>query len=178
MATNNNDNNKKMVLVLCSGELDKALACMNIAVGGASMGMDVTVFCTFFGLNAIRKDGVAGAPRPEDEPKRAGLFGARALRRAFARLNPGGGRYMNPSRFSFGGLGRRLMGRLMRDSRMANLDELVPMAAGMGVKFIACTTSLEALGIPRDNIRPEVTEFAGVATFLAEAIESDVNLFV
>ncbi len=93
---------KKMVLVLCAGELDRALACMNIAVGGASMGMDVTVFCTFFGLNAIRKDGVARAPRPEEEPKRVGLFGARALRRIFAYLNPGGGKYMNPSRFSFG----------------------------------------------------------------------------
>jgi peroxiredoxin family protein len=172
------DKKKKMVLVLCSGELDKALACINIAVGGASMGMDVTVFCTFFGLNAIRKDGVAPAPKSVDEPKRLGLFGARALRRAFAWVNPGGWRYMNPSRFSFGGLGRRLMGRLMRDSRTANLDELIPMAAKLGVKFIACTTSLEALGIPRDNVRPEVTEFAGVATFLAEAVESDVNLFI
>lgn len=169
---------KKMALVLCAGELDRALACMNIAVGGASMGMAVTVFCTFFGLNAVRKDGVAPAPRPEDEPRRAGLFGARALRRAFAWLNPGGGKYMNPSRFSFGGLGRRLMARLMRDSRMAQLDELIAMAAGMGVKFVACTTSLEALGIPRDNLRPEVSEFAGVASFLAEALQSDVQLFI
>ena len=169
---------KRMVLVLCAGELDRALACMNIAVGGASMGMEVTVFCTFFGLNAIRKDGVARAPRPEEEPRRLGLFGARAIRRVFARLNPGGGRYMNPSRFSFGGLGRRLMAYLMRDSRMAQLDELIKLAASLGVKFIACTTSLEALGIPRGNLRPEVKEFAGVATFLAEAIGSDVQLFI
>lgn len=173
-----NEKKRKMVLVLCAGELDRALACMNIAVGGASMGMDVTVFCTFFGLNAIRKDGVAPAPRPEEEPKRVGLFGARALRRAFARLNPGGGKYMNPSRFSFWGLGRRLMARLMRDSRMANLDELIKLGSSMGVKFIACTTSLEALGIPRDSLRPEVEKFAGVATFLAEAVESDVQLFI
>ncbi len=173
-----NEKKRKMVLVLCAGELDRALACMNIAVGGASMGMDVTVFCTFFGLNAIRKDGVARAPRPEEEPKRVGLFGARALRRAFALLNPGGGNYMNPSRFSFWGLGRRLMARLMRDSRMANLDELIKLGSSMGVKFIACTTSLEALGIPRDSLRPEVEKFAGVATFLAEAVESDVQLFI
>jgi len=169
---------KRMVLVLCAGELDRALACMNIAVGGASMGMEVTVFCTFFGLNAIRKDGIARAPRPEEEPKRLGLFGAGAIRRVFAWLNPGGGRYMNPSRFSFGGLGRRLMAYLMRDSRMAQLDELIKLAASLGVKFIACTTSLEALGIPRGNLRPEVKEFAGVATFLAEAIGSDVQLFI
>jgi peroxiredoxin family protein len=169
---------KKMALVLCAGELDRALACMNIAVGGASMGMDVTVFCTFFGLNAVRRDGVARAPRPEEEPRREGLFGARAIRRAFAWLNPGGGKYMNPSRFSFGGLGRRLMARLMRDSRMAQLDELITTGAALGVKFVACTTSLEALGIPRGNLRPEVAEFAGVATFLAEALESDVQLFV
>jgi peroxiredoxin family protein len=172
------ESKKKMVLVLCAGELDRALACMNIAVGGASLGMEVTVFCTFFGLNAIRRPGVAPAPRPEEEPKRVGLFGARALRRAFAWLNPGGGKYMNPSRFSFGGLGRKLMAYLMRDSRMASLDELLVLAAEMGVKFVACTTSLEALGIPRSSLRPEVTEFAGVASFLAEALESDVPMFV
>ncbi len=169
---------KKMALVLCAGELDRAVACMNIAVGGASMGMAVTVFCTFFGLNAIRKDGVAARPEPEQEPKRVGLFGARALRRAFARLNPGGGKYMNPSRFSFWGLGRRFMAALMRDARMANLDELIELGSSLGVKFVACTTSLDALGIPRDNLRPEVKEFAGVASFLAEALESDVQLFI
>ncbi len=169
---------KKMALVLCAGELDRALACMNIAVGGASMGMAVTVFCTFFGLSAVRKDGVAPRPKAEEEPKRVGLFGARALRRAFARLNPGGAKYMNPSRFSFGGLGRRLMARLMRDARMANLDELIELGSSLGVKFVACTTSLDALGIPRDSLRPEVKEFAGVASFLAEALESDVQLFI
>lgn len=169
---------KKMALVLCAGELDRALACMNIAVGGASMGMAVTVFCTFFGLNAVRKDGVAPRPEPDQEPKRVGLFGARALRRVFARLNPGGGKYMNPSRFSFWGLGRRFMAHLMRDARMANLDELIELGSSLGVKFVACTTSLDALGIPRDNLRPEVREFAGVASFLAEALESDVQLFI
>jgi peroxiredoxin family protein len=172
------EDKKKMVLVVGAGERARALACMNIAVGGASMGMDVTVFCTFFGLNAIRKDGVAPPPKPEEEPKRAGVFGARALRRIFAFLNPGGGKFMNPSRFSFGGLGRRFMARLMRDVRMPHLDELIKLAASLGVKFIACTTSLEALGIPRDNLRPEVREFAGVATFLAEAVESDIQLFI
>ncbi len=167
-----------MVLVLCSGELDKALACMNIAVGGASMGMEVSVFCTFFGLNVIRRDGPAKKPDPDEKPKRLGLFGAGILRRIFGVINPGGGKYMNPSRFSFGGLGRRLMARLMRDSRMAHLDELIPMAHKLGVKFIACTASLEALGISKSSLRPEVSELAGVATFLANAADSDVNLFI
>jgi peroxiredoxin family protein len=63
-------------------------------------------------------------------------------------------------------------------SRRAHWSKLIALAAGMGVKFIACTTSLEALGIPRDNLRPEVSEFAGVASFLAEALDSDVQLFI
>ncbi len=169
---------KKMVLVLCSGELDKALACLNIAVGGASMGMEVTVFCTFFGLNAIRRDGPAQKPEPDEKPKRLGLTGAETIRRVFGIINPGGGRYMNPGRFSFGGLGRRLLAYIMRDSRMAHLDELIPMANKLGVKFIACTMSMEALGIPKGDLRSEVSELAGVATFLAEAADSDVNLFI
>jgi peroxiredoxin family protein len=61
---------------------------------------------------------------------------------------------------------------------MAQLDELITTGAALGVKFVACTTSLEALGIPKGNLRPEVAEFAGVATFLAEALESDVQLFI
>jgi peroxiredoxin family protein len=142
------------------------------------MGMEVVVFATFFGLNAFRRDGVARAPRPEEEPRRVGLFGARFIRRVFAFLNPGGGRYLDPSRFAFGGVGRRLMAYLMRDSRMAHLDELIPLGAKLGVRYTACTTSLEALGIPRSSLRPEVTAFAGVATFLADALDSDVQLFI
>lgn len=173
-----NDIRKKMSLVLCSGELDKALACMNIAVGGASMGMEVTVFCTFFGLNLLRKDGAARKPARGEQPKRVGLPGAETIRGIFRKVNPGGGKYMNPSRFSFAGLGRRLMGYIMRDSRMANLEELLRTADKLGVRFIACTTSLEALGIPKSNLRPEVRDSAGVATFLAEATDSDINLFI
>lgn len=172
------DGRKKLAMVLASGELDKALACLNVAVGAASMGMEVIVFCTFFGLNVIRRDGAAPLPRREEEPKRVGLFGAGMIRRAFGVINPGGGKYLNPSRFSCGGLGRRIMAYLMRDARMAHLDELLPLAARLGVRFIACTTSLEALGIPRRGLRPEVTEFAGVATFLAEALESDLCFFI
>jgi len=172
------DEKKKMTLVLCSGELDKALACMNIAVGGASMGMEVSIFCTFFGLNAIRLDVPAKKPGADEKPKRLGLFGAEYLRRIFGVINPGGGKYMNPSRFSFGGLGRRLMARLMRDSRMAQLDELIPMADKLGVKFIACAMSLEALGISKSSLRSEVSELAGVATFLVDAADSDVNMFI
>ncbi|MCP4230573.1 MAG: hypothetical protein GY771_10580 [bacterium] len=172
------EDKKKMVLVLCSGELDKALACMNIAVGGASMGMEVSVFCTFFGLNVIRIDGAAKKTRQNEKSKRLGLFGAETIRRTFGIINPGGGKYINPSRFSFGGLGRWLMARIMRDSRMAHLDELIPMAHKLGVEFVACTMSLEALGISKGDLRPEVSELAGVATFLADAAESDVNLFI
>src|SRR2546422_7606562 len=98
-----------------------------IATGAASMGMQVTMFFTFWGLNAIRKPGVSSKA-------------ADWLRRAFGFLNRGGADTLPLSRFHFWGLGTRMMKLVMRRNRMPGVPELMDMAKDLGVQFIACTT--------------------------------------
>ena len=156
---------EKITLVLFSGELDKALAAFNIAIGAASMGMEVSMFFTFWGLNIIKKN--------EGSIKSKGI-----MRKMLNLMNRGGSKRLPLSRFHMLGLGKWMMGKLMRQSKMPSIQEMIAMSSEMGVKFIACTTTLGMMGITKETLIPEVDRFAGVATYLAEARESKVNLFI
>jgi peroxiredoxin family protein len=156
---------ERVTLVIFSGELDKALAAFNIAIGAASMGMDVSMFFTFWGLNVIKRN--------EGSIESRGV-----MRRMLNFMNRGGAKRLHLSKFHMLGVGTWMMKRLMKDINHPQLEELMTMAKGMGVKFIACTTSIGMMGISKGAFIPEVDSFAGVATYLAEAKEGKVNLFI
>lgn len=156
---------KKITLVVFSGDLDKVLASFIVATSAASMGMDVTMFFTFWGLNAIKKnEGLLRGP---------GL-----MRKMLNLLNRGGSKRLNLSKFHLFGLGTRMMKRLMRESEIPTVDEMIALAKKLGVKMIICTTSLDVMGLSRNDFREEVDTLAGAVAYLGEAQEADVNLFV
>jgi peroxiredoxin family protein len=76
------------------------------------------------------------------------------------------------------GMGKAMMQRLMKDINFPQVDELIKLAKELDVKFIACTTTMGMMGITRDAFIPEVDTFAGVATYIAEARESKISLFI
>jgi peroxiredoxin family protein len=156
---------ERVTLVIFSGELDKALAAFNIAIGAASMGMEVSMFFTFWGLNVIKRN-------------EGGIKSRGVMRRMLNFMNRGGAKRLHLSKFHMLGVGTWMIKRLMKDINYPQLDELMAMANGMGVKFIACTTSMGMMGISKEAFIPEVDSFAGVATYLAEAKEGKVNLFI
>ena len=156
---------ERVTLVIFSGELDKALAAFNIAIGAASMGMEVTMFFTFWGLNILKRN--------EGNIRSKGI-----MRRMLNFMNRGGSRRLHLSKFHMMGMGTWMMKRLMKDVNFPQLEELMAMAKGMGVKFVACTTSMGIMGIGKEAFVPQVDSFAGVASYLAEAKEGRVNLFI
>ncbi len=156
---------EKMTIIVFSGELDKALAAFNLAIGGASMGMEVTMFFTFWGLNVIRKEADTG--------KTKGL-----MKSMLKMMNKGGAGNLPLSRFDMAGIGRSMMKSLMKQGGFPPLDEMIKTAKELGVKFIACTTSCSMMGVSQESVIPGVDTFAGVATYLATARESKVNLFI
>jgi peroxiredoxin family protein len=156
---------EKMTLILFSGEMDKALAAFNIAVGGASSGMDVTIFFTFWGLNVIKKN--------EGSIKSKGI-----MRNMLNFMNRGGAKRLPLSKFHMMGMGKAMMQRLMKDINFPQVDELIKLAKELDVKFIACTTTIGMMGITKDAFIPEVDSFAGVATYIAEARKSKISLFI
>ena len=155
----------RVTIVLLSGDLDKAMAAFIIATGAAAMGMQVTMFFTFWGLNTIRKKGSASSATDW-------------LRRMFGFLNKGGAENLPLSRFHFGGLGTKMMQKVMKQNRMPGVPELMETAKELGVRYIACTTTLGLMGISKDTLIESIDEFAGVTTYLAEAKQGSVNLFI
>ena len=156
---------EKVTLVVFSGDMDKSLAAFNIAIGAASMGMEVSMFFTFWGLNLIKKN--------QGSIKSKGI-----MRKMLNFMNRGGSKRLPLSKFHMFGLGKWMMGRLMRDINFPSPQELLALAHQSGVKFIACTTSMGIMGISKDAFIPEVDSYAGVATYLGEAKEGKINLFV
>lgn len=155
----------KLTMVVFSGELDRALAAFIIATTAASMGMEVRMFFTFWGLNIVKKN--------EGKIASKGL-----MRKMLNTLNRGGSKRLKLSRFHMFGLGTWMMKRLMKDIKHPSIDELITMAHEMGVKMIACTTSCGVMGLGEDAFRPEVDSLAGAAYFLGEARESKTTLII
>jgi peroxiredoxin family protein len=156
---------EKITIILFSGEMDKALVAFNIALVGASSGMDVTIFFTFWGLNVIKKN--------EGSIRSKGI-----MRNMLNAMNRGGAKRLPLSQFHMLGMGKSMMQGLMKDINFPQVDELIKTARELGVKFIACTTSMGMMGIGKDAFIDGVDSYAGVATYIAEARESKINLFI
>ena len=156
---------EKMTIIVHSGEMDKALAAFNLAIGGASAGMEVTMFFTFWGLDVIKRN-------------EGGIKSKGVMRKMLNFMNRGGAKRLPLSRFHMLGMGKWMMKKLMDDINFPQVQELIALAKELGVEFVACTTSMGMTGISKDAFIREVDTFAGVATYLARAKESKINLFV
>lgn len=156
---------KGATVVVFSGEMDKVMAALVIANGAAAMGGTVTLFFTFWGINALRRE------RP------VAVAGKSVLDRMFGRMLPRGLGALPLSKMNFGGVGRRLMTRQMAAKQLPNLPGLLGAARLAGVRLVVCTMSMEAMGIRAEELIDGV-EFGGVADYLASAETSGTNLFV
>jgi len=156
---------EKLTIVVFSGELDKALAAFIIATTGASMGMDVIMFFTFWGLNILKKnEGPAG--------------GKGLMKKMLNFMNRGGSKRLKLSKFHMFGMGTAMMKKFMKENRVPSIDEFIKMAKDMGVKMIPCSTTCGVMGIGEGAFREEVGSLAGAAFFLNEARQSKVTLFI
>jgi peroxiredoxin family protein len=153
----------RVSLVVFSGDLDKVLAGFVIATGAAAVGMEVSMFFTFWGLSALKKG--------------LRLKGKGLMEKGFALLTPGNSTSLGLSQHNFAGIGARLMRRMMRQKQIASLEELMHMARDFGVRCIACQMSMDVMGVSREELMDHV-DLGGVATFLGDAARSKVTLFI
>jgi len=156
---------EKMTIIVFSGEMDKVIPAFNIAIGGATSGMEVNMFFTFWGFNVIKKN--------EGSIKSKGI-----MRKMLNFMNRGGAKRLPLSKFHMLGMGKWMMKKLMKDVNSPQVEELIALAKESGVKFIACTNTMGLMGITKEALIPEVDSLAGVATYVAHAKESKINLFI
>ncbi len=155
---------ERKTLVVFSGELDKVLAAFVIANGARAMGSEVTMFFTFWGLNALRKP----VPPP---PSKAWLD------RMFGWMMPRGADALALSRMHFLGAGTALMKHVMRRKGVPALPKMIETAQQSGVRLVACTMSMDIMGLQQRELLDGV-ELGGVAAFLDDASHSDTTLFI
>jgi peroxiredoxin family protein len=153
----------RVSMVVFSGEMDRVLAAFVIATGAASMGMEVSMFFTFWGLSALRK-------------KRS-YRGKRWNEKMMALMTPGNTRGLPVSKLNFFGIGSKLLRKMMRDKNVASLEELIAMSREFGVNVVACQMSMDVMGVGRDELADGI-EVGGAATFLGDAARSRISLFI
>ena len=151
-------------MVVFSGDLDRALASFIIANGAAAMGRKVTMFFTFWGLNILRRREKANVKKTFIES----MFGA---------MMPRGAKKLKLSKMHMLGMGSAMMRGIMKKKNVSSLDELIEQAQKNGVKIVACTMSMDVMGIKKEELIDGI-EFAGVASFLGAAETSDATLFI
>ncbi|HSR29994.1 MAG TPA: DsrE/DsrF/DrsH-like family protein [Anaerolineae bacterium] len=156
------EDTQKCSIVVFSGDMDKVMAAFIIATTAAAMGRETSMFFTFWGIKAIQK---------------GNLTGESFLERMLGLMNRGGIDRIGPSRFNFGGMGRWMFKKMMKDQGVASLAELREMAIDLGVKLIACDMSMDVMGISREDLIDEVADVAGAATYCSKALEGQA-LFI
>jgi len=160
-ATTGGDNK---TIIVFSGDLDKVLASFIIANGALAMGKKVTMFFTFWGLNALRKANKVKVNKSIVES----MFGF---------MMPQGAGKLTLSKMHMGGMGTAMMRWVMKDKNVDSLETLIRKAQEAGVNIIACTMSMDIMGIKEEELIDSI-DYAGVGTYLGEADESNVNLFI
>jgi len=155
----------RKTIIVFSGEFDKVMAAFIIANGAAAMDDDVTMFFTFWGLNALRRT------------EKVATSGKSSLQKVFSAMMPRGPGRLRLSHMNFAGAGPKLMQRMMRQEKVMPLHDLIASAREQGVKMIACSMSMDIMGLRPEELIDGL-EYAGVASYLGDADEANVNLFI
>jgi peroxiredoxin family protein len=138
--------NKKATLIVHSGDLDKIYSAFIIGLGALSMGMEVSMFFTFWGLMRLKKGQLEKAPL---------------------------------SKMNMLGLGRWMVRRKMKQARVASLEKMLTDFVELGGKILACDMTMEIMGIKKEDLRDDViSDYCAVGTYIEEAKDSDIALFI
>jgi len=156
--------NSRLTMILFSGDFDKVMAAFIIANGALAMGKEVTMFVTFWGLDALKK--------PE-----MGTAGKNILEKMITWMRPKGPTQLPTSKMNFGGIGPKLFKYMMGKKNVEPVSSLMEMAMEFGLRIVACQMSMDVMGIKKEDLLDGI-EFGGVAVFLSESYGSNTTLFV
>lgn len=157
-------NKNGATLVVFSGDFDKTIASFIIATGAASMGKEVTMFFTFWGLNILKKKG-------------KGKVNKDTMEKMFDVMLPSHAGKLPLSQMNMMGMGPAMIKQIMKKHNVDDLETLIANAINMGVRVVACAMSMELMGIKKEEFIDGV-EIGGVASYLGAADDSGLNLFI
>ncbi len=153
----------RVSLVIFSGDLDRVLAGFVLATGAAAVGQQVSMFFTFWGLNVLKKS--------------TRLEGKSFFEKMMAIMSPGGSEDLPVSKMNYFGVGAKMLRKMMKDKNVSSLEEMMDLARELEVKMVACEMSRDVMGIGIDEL-VDGLESGGVASFMADALDSRASLFI
>jgi len=137
---------EKLTIVVHSGDMDKIYSALIIANGALSMGMEASLFFTFWGLQRLQRGGLEKGPL---------------------------------SKMHMLGIGKSMIKQRMNKANLSSLERLMQDFKELGGKIIACDMTMEIMGIKKEDLREDlITEYGAVGTYIQEARESSINLFI
>jgi len=155
---------KSMTNVVFSNDFDKAMAAFIIANGAVAAGYDVTLFFTFWGLNVLRKSGSVTVKK-------------NLIEKMFGIMMPKGASKLPLSQMHMGGMGLAMIKGIMKQKNVMKLDDLIAQARFSGVRLVACTMTMDLMGIKKEELIEGVEE-GGVAMYIDHLSDSSANLFI
>jgi len=155
---------KHLSMLLFSGDFDQVMAAFIIASGALAMGKEVSLFVTFWGLDAIKKPGMKTAGRA-------------FLEKMVLFMRPKGPLKLSTSKMNFGGIGPRLFRYMMGKKNVESLPSLIALSQEMGLKIIACQMTMSVMGLKKEDLIDGV-EIGGVATFIGDSFDANTTLFI
>lgn len=167
---------KDLALVVFSGEMDKVMAAFVLANGAIAMGGKVTMFFTFWGLNALRVEHAKiNTPKTGDDMLSHTTHSI--LDRMMGMMMPKGPDQLPLTHMQMGGMGPMAMKLQMKQKNLPNLPDLMRDARAGNARIVACTMSMSAFGLESEDLLDGI-EYGGVADFLEAAGDAKSTLFI
>ncbi len=156
---------KKLNILMFSGEYDKALAALILANSAKEMGIDVTMFFSFWGLCLLR------------DPEKMTLDDKTTFAQMFEIVTPNGPEELPLSKMNMAGLGKKMLQEMMKDVEAPSLTDFLNGARKKEITLYACKLSVDVMGFKKEELLPEV-EIITAKEYLQDALESDMQLFI
>lgn len=157
--------NKKMNLLMFSGDYDKALAALILANSGREMDVEVTMFFAFWGLFLLRN------------PETFTLEEKSVYEKMFSMMTPKSPEALPLSKMNMSGIGKQMLLEMMDDNETPHLSDFLKGALKKGVKFYGCKLSMEIMGFKPEEMIPEL-EIVDAKEYVKDALSADMQLFI
>jgi peroxiredoxin family protein len=137
---------EKTTIIVQSGDMDKLYSALIVSNGALAMGMETSLFFTFWGLLRLKNGGLGKGPL---------------------------------SKMNFFGLGKMMMLKRMQKNNVVSLERLMSDFKELGGKIIACEMTMDIMGLKREDLKEAyIDEYGAVGTYIKEARESTITLFI
>jgi peroxiredoxin family protein len=136
----------KAAIIVHSGDMDKLYSALILGNGALAMGMEATLFFTFWGLQRLKKGGLEKGPL---------------------------------SRMNMLGLGKWMIKRKMKQAKVVSLEKMMQDFKELGGKIMACDMTMDIMGVKKEDLRDDlIADYCGVGTYMNEAKDASVTLFI